>query len=471
MSEPGATDRPPFGRPPLGRSLSARLLLLTVAFLLLGEVLIFVPSIARFRQVFLEERIAAAHLATIAPTAAGTRPPPAIEDALLSHAGVLSVTIVRGEPVLMLGLEAPVDLDVRLDATGWMTLVGEALGTLYHRGQRVIRVQGPSPMAFGTEVEVTLTELPLYAAMTDYAWRILMLSLALSVIVGGLLFLALRWLIVQPLGDITERLARFRRQPEDQSLVVPPSPRPDEIGIVDRELVAMTRDLQQALAQKTRLAALGEAVSKLNHDLRNILGTALLVSDRLERSDDPAVRAVAPKLIQTLERAIRLCQDTLDFARSRPVRPRTGTVALGALIDEVLGDLEAPAGRVVENAIPAAIMVRGDPDQLHRLFLNLAKNALAVLPEGGRLRFGSRPAGPDVVVEIADTGPGLPAAVQERLFEPFAASTSQNGSGLGLAISREIARAHGGEVELLATGDQGTTFGVRLPAVLSRAAA
>jgi signal transduction histidine kinase len=344
--------------------------------------------------------------------------------------------------------------------------------TLRHGGQRVIRVVGPAPMAYGTTIAVTLTEVPLHAAMTDYAWRILLLSLVLSAIVAALLFIALRQLIVRPLTQITERLARFREQPADESVDRAPSPRRDEIGIVDREFDAMTRDLRQALAQKTRLAALGEAVSKLNHDLRNILSTALLVSDRLERSQDPAVQAVAPKLIQTLERAIRLCQGTLDFARSRPPRPKLGKIALRPLIDEVIGALEVGSQPVeLINEVAPGISLRADADQLHRLFLNLARNALQAMPEGGRLAFRSRRSGGLAEIDVTDTGPGLPRAARERLFEPFAASTSTSGAGLGLAISREIARAHGGDLRLLATGPGGTTFTLQLPIAARRVAA
>jgi signal transduction histidine kinase len=373
------------GRPPVGRSLSARLLVLTVAFLLLGEILIFLPSIARFRLAYFEERIAAAHLATIGLGYETEQLTAATADALLTHAGVLSVTIVRDERVLMLGMEAPVDTTIELGDATWIALITDAFETLAHRGQRVIRVVGPAPMQFGTTVEVTLTELPLYAAMTDYAWRILILSLVLSLIVAALLFIALRQLIVRPLTSITERLAHFRKNPEDQSRDSTASTRSDEIGVVDRELEAMTHDLRQALTQKTRLAALGETVSKLNHDLRNILGTALLVSDRLERSADPAVRAVAPKLIQTLERAIRLCQDSLDFAKSRPPRPKRGQVALATLITEVLNALQPPPSTRISNEVAAGTTVRGDPDQLHRLVLNLVKNAIEAMPEGGDL--------------------------------------------------------------------------------------
>lgn len=445
-------------------------MLLTVIFLLLGEVLIFLPSIARFRTVFLEERIAAAHLATIGLAHEREQPSPAVEDALLTHAGVLSVTVIHDEPVLMLGLEAPVDATFQVGGESWLELIAAAMQTLLHGGQRVIRVVGPAPMAFGTTIEVTLTEVPLHAAMTDYAWRILLLSVMLSLIVAALLFFALRQLIVRPLVGITDRIARFRQQPEDQSHDQPPSTRGDEIGIVDRELVAMTRDLRNALTQKTRLAALGEAVSKLNHDLRNILSTALLVSDRLERSQDPAVQAVTPKLIQTLERAIRLCQQTLDFARSRPPPPRPGPVRLRGLIDEVIGSLDAATGAArIVNEVPPGVTVRGDADQLHRLFLNLAKNAIEAMPDGGQLTFRNRWSGGFTAIDVSDTGAGLPEAVKGHLFEPFAASTG--GTGLGLAICREIARAHGGELRLLATGAQGTTFSLELPAATGRAAA
>jgi signal transduction histidine kinase len=462
----------PAASPPWGRSLSARLLLLTTAFLLVGEILIFLPSIARFRQVYLEERIAAAHLATIGLAHEGEQPNSAVEDALLTHAGVLSVTVARDQPVLMLGLEAPVDATFQLGGESWVELILAAMETLRHGGQRVIRVVGPAPMAYGTTIAVTLTEVPLHAAMTDYAWRILLLSLVLSAIVAALLFIALRQLIVRPLTQITERLARFREQPADESVDRAPSPRRDEIGIVDREFDAMTRDLRQALAQKTRLAALGEAVSKLNHDLRNILSTALLVSDRLERSQDPAVQAVAPKLIQTLERAIRLCQGTLDFARSRPPRPKLGKIALRPLIDEVIGALEVGSQPVeLINEVAPGISLRADADQLHRLFLNLARNALQAMPEGGRLAFRSRRSGGLAEIDVTDTGPGLPRAARERLFEPFAASTSTSGAGLGLAISREIARAHGGDLRLLATGPGGTTFTLQLPIAARRVAA
>lgn len=464
--------RPQGDHPPPGRGLSARLLLLTVGFLLLGEILIFVPSIARFRHVFLEERIAAAHLATIGVTERGHPPSLALADALLSHAGVLSITIERERPVLMLGMLPPVERTIDITDRSWLGLVLEAFSTLYHGGRRVVRIMGPSPMEAGTTVDITLTEAVLYAEMIEYAKRILYLSFALSLIVGLLLFASLRSLIVRPLARITAKIAQFRRHPEDSSLDVPPLRRSDEIGIVDREVDAMTRDLRQALAQKTRLAALGEAVGKLHHDLRNILATALLVSDRLERSADPEVRAVTPRLVQTLERAIRLCQETLDFARSRPPRPSAVPLALRGLVDEVTALLPPAEGPItIVNAIAADVAVRADPDQLHRLFLNLAKNALEAMPAGGTLTFRNHCLADRLTVEVEDTGHGLPDAVRDHLFEPFTTSTSSSGAGLGLAICREIAMAHGGDLRVRKSDDSGTVMLLTLPVVASRAGA
>ncbi len=458
--------RPPADRPPWGRSLSARLLLLTVGFLLLGEILIFVPSIARYRHVYLEERIAAAHLATIGVTARGEPPSLALADALLSHAGVLSITIERERPVLMLGMLPPVERTIDITDRGWVELILEAFSTLLHGGQRVIRVVGPSPMAYGTTVDITLTEAVLHAEMFEYARRIILLSFALSLIVGLLLLASLRKLIVRPLARITAKIARFRQRPEDSSLDAPSLRRSDEIGIVDREVDAMTHDLRQALAQKTRLAALGEAVGKLHHDLRNILATAVLISDRLETSADPKVRAVTPRLLQTLERAIRLCQETLDFARSRPPRPSTLPVALRALVDEVTTLLPLPeAPTTIVNDIAPNARLMADPDQLHRLFLNLAKNALEAMPEGGTLTFRNRRSGNRLLVEVEDTGHGMPQSVQEHLFEPFTSSGSANGAGLGLAICREIARAHGGDLKVRKSDGSGTIMVLTLPAM------
>ncbi len=229
----------------------------------------------------------------------------------------------------------------------------------------------------------------------------------------------------------------------------------------------MQEGLRTALAQKTRLAALGGAVSKINHDLRNLLATAILLSDRLEQSQDPEVRHVAPRLVEAMDRAARLCAETLNFARAEVVAPKKTRFALAPLLDEVGLAVLGPdqSGVHWRNEVRAEVMAYADRDQLYRVLMNLSRNAVQALAGGGGLiSVGAWQAGDDLVIELADTGKGIPNAARAHLFEAFAGSTRPGGTGLGLPIAREIMRAHGGDVELVQSGPEGTVFRLTLPA-------
>ena len=454
--------------PALHRSLSARLLVLTIAFVLLGEVLIYVPSIARFRKVYLEERIAAAHLATLSLEAAGPLGiSDDLENELLSQAGVLSIILREPAAQLMLGRLPAVQevFDLR-DATP-LSLIVDAFTALWHGGKRTIRVIGPSPQRPQVLVDISLRERAMWNAMVDYSWRILNLSVVLSLITAVLVYLSLQWLMIRPLRRITESVVSFRRQPEDPSVDLPATDRRDEIGLVQNELARMEKNLRQALAQKTRLAALGAAVSKINHDLRNLLASAMLLSDRLERSQDPEVRHVAPRLVEAMERAARLCSETLSFARAQIAEPRKTRFPLAPLIDEVGEAVIGPGEGTVRwrNEVRPDVVVLADRDQLFRVFLNLAGNAVEAMPDdGGLISVSAWQAGDQVLIEFADTGKGIPEQARAHLFEAFAGSTRPGGTGLGLPIAREIMRAHGGDIELMHSGEDGTVFRLTLPA-------
>jgi len=452
-------------RPRLGRGLSARILLLTCLFVLLGEVLIYLPSIARFRLVFLEERLAAAELAALALDAAPEgRLDPALEARLLRYAGVSAVTLWRGGAELMLGRIEPVDRVVDLAERSPWRLVRDAMAVLVAEPDRRLRVVGPSAREPGTVIDVILPEAPLRAAMLDYSRRIVTLSVFLSLLVAVLLVGSLWRLVVRPLRILTARLERFRLRPEEPD-PEPATPRGDELGIVEAELVRMQAGLRQALAEKARLAALGAAVSALTHDLKNMLASAVLVSDRLEKSADPAVRQVAPRLVASLDRAIRLCTDTLAFARDRPRPPRLERFPLAPLVEEVRSEALAGAanlGFAVE--IPSGLEVEADRDHLHRVLSNLLRNAREALEgRAGTIRLSARSREGAVTIAVEDDGPGVPEAVRPRLFTSFAGSGKPHGSGLGLAICRELLRAQGGDISLARTGPDGTMFELTLP--------
>ena len=308
-----------------------------------------------------------------------------------------------------------------------------------------------------------LDEAPLRNELWDFGIRILELSLVLSLVTAALVYLSLHRLLVRPMRRITASMVEFREDPEDASRVIAASRRRDEIGVAERELAVLQSTVRQALGQRARLAALGTAVTKINHDLRNILATARLVTDGLAASAAPEVRRIAPRLLDAIDRAVALCTQTLDFSRegTPPLAPSRFPLAL--LIDEIGPGLAVSEDDLaIEDAIPPELAVVADRDQLHRVFLNLARNAV----EAGahRLRFSAKGEGGTIAIEVADDGPGLPPKARENLFRPFFGSARPGGSGLGLAIARELVRAHGGELTLASSTGTGTTFRLTLPA-------
>jgi signal transduction histidine kinase len=449
------------------RSLSARLLVLTIFFVMLGEVLIFVPSVARFRMTYFEDHVAAAHIATLALLASPTgKLDQALTDELLAEVGAHAITLRRPNGMVQMldGPEPPkADLNLVIGGGNVPIWIQRSFETLTSTGNRVMRVTGTSPFEPDTKVEILLDEQPLREAMWQFAGRIFQLSIILSVVAAVLVYLSLQWLLVRPMRRITASMASFSLDPEDASRVIVPRGGRDEIGQAETELAAMQETVRQALGQRARLAALGTAVTKINHDLRNILATARLVTDGLTTSAASEVRRIAPRLIDAIDRAIALCSRTLDFSREGALPVSPSRFALRPLIEEI-----GPALLVAEEEasiaidVPSDLAVRADRDQIYRVFLNLVRNSI----EAGahHLRIFAAREGDDAVVDVIDDGPGLPPRARENLFRPFAASARPGGSGLGLAIARELMRGHGGDVMLIASTGSGTTFRVTMPA-------
>ncbi len=453
--------------PPWARGLSARLLLLTMTFVMLSEVLIYLPSIARFRVAYLEDRLGNAHLAILALEASDPNTTnQVLTQRLLDHADASAIAVRapnKATVMLMLDQVPQPDATIDLRQTMWLGAIRDALSTLAADEMRTVRVLGGVPKAPDVTVELVMRESALRRAMIGYSQRILALSVAISVITAGLVFLALQMMMVRPMRRLTDAMVAFRAEPENPASVVAPTRRGDEIGVATRELADMQRGLLSALRQKGHLAALGAAVGKINHDLRNILSTARLVSDRLTSSADPYVRKTAPTLLDAIDKAVGLCTRTLEFTRDEkePVLKRS-RFGLRDLVEEAIAGL-APAavGARWSNDIDPAIQVNADREQMFRAVSNLARNAME--SGAGRISFKAAQAQGRVAMILADDGPGIAPAARERLFVPFAGSTRRGGTGLGLAIAREVLRAHGGDVMLQDTGPGGTRFRLELP--------
>ncbi|MBV1886109.1 MAG: HAMP domain-containing histidine kinase [Parvibaculaceae bacterium] len=461
---------------PINRSLSAKLLVLTGLFVLIAEIFIFVPSIANFRDGWLKQRIHGAQIATLALEATPDQMvSEGLEDELLRNAEVYAVVLHRDEARrLILTEKMPPDIDATYDLReeGPLDLIVEAFATLFADDGRTIRLIGMPRFEGGDFIEIVIDETPLRAAMFGFGQTIFWLSIFISLLTGGLVYLTLHIFLVRPMRSFTENMIAFSEHPDDARLVITPSNREDEIGVAERELADMQRQIRATLSQKSRLASLGAAVSKINHDLRNILANVQLISDRLGSVADPTVQKLAPRLFASLDRAIGLCTRTLQFGSAEeqaPLRERFPLVNLIAELQDALG-LPERDDIVWETNITPDLIVDADSDQLLRVLMNLTRNALQALDargQGGTLSLNAERSEGICIMTMTDTGPGLPLAAQKHLFEAFNGSTKSDGSGLGLAIASELITAHGGDLALTHTGPDGTVFTIHLPDRLS----
>lgn len=449
--------------PRLTRSLSARLLVLTIFFVMLAEVLIYAPSIARFRESWLIERLASAHLATLALEAtADNMVSEELEQELLRHVGAHGIILYKPDSKnLMLSSKMPPQIDATVDVTqmGMFKLIMDAFTTLALDENRVLQIVGNAPRG-GQKIAVVLDETPLREEMYAFSRRILLLSIVISVFTAVLVYVSLHRLLVLPMRRITEAMITFRDNPDLSAGAVIKGGRRgrgDEVGIAERELAAMHTRLRAALRQRQHLAALGEAVAKINHDLRNMLATARLVSERLASSEDPETRRAVPTLERALDRAVSLCAQTLKYVEES--RELTITrFPLAEMLREV-GQIADTRGALA-IAVEEDVHISADREEMIRVFANLVRNAV----EAGAEKVTVTLIGEDpVMIEVADNGPGMPPRAVENLFKPFAGSARAGGTGLGLAIAREVMRAHGGDIRLERTGADGTVFCLGLP--------
>ncbi|MBT2129553.1 sensor histidine kinase [Aliiroseovarius lamellibrachiae] len=457
-------------------SLSGRFLILTMAFVMLAEVLIFVPSVARFREDYLLARLERAQIASLV-LLADDMIDPALEAELLENAQVFNVALRRDEiRELVLNSPMPHAVDQTFDlrmSTPW-EMMRAALARLANPTPQVVRVIGKPVQMGGELIEVTMDTGNLRKAMIDYGLNIAKLSAVISAITATLLFFAVRWLMVRPIRGVVGNMIAYARAPEDTRRIIVPHAGVTELRDAEVALNALQTDLTHALKQKERLAQLGGAVARISHDLRNILTTAQLFGDRMEMSEDPMVKRIGPKLMNSISRAINLCENTLAFGKAEEPAPRLERIDLANLVGDIIDSERLSAGDhdlSFAEDVPSGLMLRADPEQLYRVLSNLVRNARqAIVASGkpGEIAICAGEADDSWTIDVRDTGPGLPLSTRENLFQPFAGSNRKGGSGLGMAIAAELIRGHGGELTLAETGETGTSFKITLPKEIER---
>ncbi len=464
----------PAAESPRGLGLSTKLLLLTAAFVLLAEILIFPPSAANYRLRWLEDKLNTAAMVGILLIKSDTGElPRQAQDEILQTTGAHAIAVREsGASRLLVVADMPPAVDEQIDlssAGNPLTAISSALSTLVSGGDRILRIfgkVGDSDMEF----EIVIPDRGLREGLLVYSRNIALLSLLISVITATLVFTAINRVMIRPVRAMTRSMLAFAREPDNPERIIRPEARGDELGIAERELAAMQAELHKTIGEQKHLADLGLAVSKINHDMRNVLASALLISDRLATVKDPSVQSFAPKLVRTLERAVNYTQGVLAYGQAQEAPPARRHLRLAQLVDEVASLLDL-GGDGVEfiNEVAPDLEIDADAEQLFRVLNNLCRNAVQAMANAAdpsvvcRLTVSAWREGAVTHIRVHDTGPGLPKKARENLFSAFRGSARAGGTGLGLAVAHELVRAHGGTIELVESHGGSTLFEIAIP--------
>jgi signal transduction histidine kinase len=463
---------PEGGTVPFSARLSTRILALTIVFVMLAEILIFVPSVTNMRLSWLRDRLNPAAAAAIViaglPNVELPRPLP---DWTLMATGTKAIALHKEDITRMIvvsDMPPMVNAQYDLSDMSFLPNASDALSTLIWGGDQVFSVRGPIGMS-KMEIELVMEDAALRSAMLVYCREILLFTIIISLITAFLIYLVINRILIRPVARMTASMQAFAADPANSASILQPPRGADELALAGRHLASMQVELQKTIKQQKNLADLGLAVSKINHDMRNILSSAQLMSDRLADVGDPVIRGLSAKLMRTLGRAIGYSSEVLEYGRSSETAPRRTRAPLKPLVEdagEILG-LDAGAGIAFVADLPRDLEVDADPEQLFRVIYNLCRNAVQALEadanDDKRITVSASRTGRAVHIVIDDNGPGMPPKARENLFSAFRGSVRAGGTGLGLAIARELIEAHRGTIVLQDKDERGTRFRIELP--------
>lgn len=460
------------------RGLQKKVIGLTIIFVMIAEVLAFVPSVANTRLRWIEGRLNTAAAASVVIDGQEyTELSDKIQSDALMTTGTKAIILRKdGTSRIVASEDMPpaISNSYNLDDTGPITAIMDAFDTLLFGGDRIIRAYGSVGEDNDFQIEVILEDKQLRYDMLIYSRNVLFISLIIAAITAGLLFFTINKLMLQPIRRITSSMQNFSDNPEDATRIIKPAKGDDELWLAEQHLSAMQTHLHTTLRQQKRLADLGLAVSKINHDMRNILTSAQLISDRMANVDDPMVKRFAPKLLQTIDRAVSYSSEVLGYGQAQEAEPKRRVVRLLTLAEEIKDaletDIQDSAIEIVTD-VSEKLEINADSEQLFRVIYNLSRNSIQALKSDydadpaivKRLCLVASMEGGDVCIAIDDTGPGMPERAKEHLFKPFRGSTRAGGTGLGLAIAKELIQAHGGDIILVEKSTPGTRFEITLP--------
>ena len=342
----------------------------------------------------------------------------------------------------------------------------EESGRAMHCGFQRLDIGGASNFALA----VVAPTAELFAGTNSFA-RVFWFSIGATVFVLMVWSLAASRAIARPVGELADATRRIARGDLDVQV---PAGGGRELGELAASFNGMARELAQGrerLAVAEREKAWAEMARQVAHEIKNPLTPMRMAAQLLLRArseNDPRADAVADRLARTVEaqtdELARIADDFRQFAGTPSrARDRVGIDdCLRGVANAAEGLFAAGALRVLLEPGAGAACVLVDAHEMRRVFVNLLQNAAQAKPGGATVRISSSVDGNFAQVRVADDGPGLDAAVRERLFEPYF-TTKSSGTGLGLAICRRIVEAHGGRIRLDRSGSDGSEFLLELP--------
>lgn len=477
-------------RIPLRHRLSSKLLLLTILSVLIAEVIIFVPSVANKRQQWLNavHKMVATSSLLLNDNNSGSPLSQKTQETLLRSSGTSAIIIHQGKQTKVLAsVPQPTEVSHFIDLTENNILhqFKDAISSLFFGGERMLQISGPAGLN-GETVDIIMNEAPLHSYLVKNARITAIVSLIISLIAASLIYRIIHAMLLQPVRNMHLNMIEFAQNPEDPSLNVPFTERKDELGVAQNHLAQIQAHLQQLFHKQKYLADLGLAVSKINHDMRNILASAQLMSDNLADTKDPVVRRFAPRLIRTLNRAIAYAETVITYGRTQEPPSERIRIALHPLVNDVAETLAIPEASRIEfrNLVPEDFYADIDQEQMVRVLTNLCRNSVQAM--SADMNVLSHPAikgqallhkdqksksltitagriGSTAIISVADTGPGLSKKARDNLFKAFHGSTRSDGTGLGLVIAQDLVRAHGGTIEFRDDYTEGAAFEIRIP--------
>lgn len=323
-------------------------------------------------------------------------------------------------------------------------------GRSYKTGYASLRDAGQVSAALGVEASPEFVD-----ALASLRAYLILAGLGISLLMVAVTLIVARR-VTQPLRQLARAAARIGAG----QLETPVTPHGrDEVGVLATTMNQMRVDL---LARERQAQLM---LSGIAHEVRNPLGGIALFAGLLreELAEHPTQREMVARIERETEYLKRIVTEFLDYARRSP--PQLAPTALAPLLAEVTEILaaEAQLAQIALRHESEALVVPADGERLRRLLLNLARNAIQACSVGGHVTLRCALAGEHVVLEVIDDGCGIPAALRQRVLEPFF-TTRERGTGLGLALSQHIAEEHAGTLEVRGDEGQGTTMRVTIPA-------